>query len=176
MPRLRILVSVLCALFLSSLAIGVSSAYAAGGSITCTGTETATYNPGLQLTTRTVTLNVAAKFGPCVSSNPAISSGTAGTPPGGVSAQLSCLNVLDSSSGQSVLHWNNGTTSRYSFTRSSSTVAGQLVTTASGTVIAGEFLGRSVRTVSVSPVPNLLDCLRPGGLTRRSGVVALTII
>jgi hypothetical protein len=54
-------------------------------------------------------------------------------------------------------------------------VAGQLISTATGRVIAGEFLGRSVVSTVVSPAPNLLDCLSPSGLTARTGTVALTI-
>jgi len=92
-----------------------------------------------------------------------------------VAASLSCLNLLDSSSGQATLKWKKGTTSRYSFNRSTQTVGGQLIATASGAVTAGEFLGRSVLVVSVSPALNFLDCLSPSGMTQRTGVVTLTI-
>ena len=160
---------------LASMFVAVPGANASGGSIICTGTEVLTYNPGVRLFPRTVTLTVAANFGPCVSTNPAIASGSAGTPPGGVSAKLSCLNLLDSGSGQATIRWNNGTTSRYAFTRSSQTVGGQLISTTTGAVIAGEFLGRSVLVVSVSPAPNFLECLSPAGLTQRTGAVTLTI-
>jgi len=173
--RLRMLAAAAFAASLASLAIGVPSAYAGPASITCTGTETATYSPGLGLIPRTVTLNVSAAFGPCISSNPAIASGTAGTPPGGVPARLACVSLLSPSAGEAVIRWNNGTTSRYSFNRSSQTVAGQLISTATGKVIAGEFLGRSVLSILVSPAPNLLDCLSRGGLTKRTGAVTLAI-
>ncbi len=134
-----------------------------------------TYSPGLKLFPRTVTLNVTANFDTCVSTNPAIASGSAGTPPGGVPAKLSCLNLASPGSGQATIRWNNGTTTRYAFTHSSHTVAGQLISTTTGAVIAGEFLGRSVLIVFASPAPNFLDCLSPGGLTQRTGVVTLTI-
>lgn len=177
MPRLRIPVVAFAAVFLASLGTGLASASAAtGGSITCTGTETATYSPGLTLVPRTVTLNVAATFNPCISTNPAIASGAAGTPPGGVPARLGCLSVLAPASGEAVIRWNNGTSSRYSFNRTSQTVAGQLISTATGKVIAGEFLGRSVVSTVAGPSLNLLDCLRPGGLTQRTATVALAII
>lgn len=153
----------------------IPGASASDGSITCKGTEVLTYSPGVTLFPRMVTLTATANFGPCVSTNPAIASGSAGTPPGGVPATLSCLNLLDSSSGQATIRWNNGTTSRYAFNRSSQTVGGQLIATATGAVTAGEFLGRSVLIVSVSPAPNFLDCLSPGGMTQRTGVVTLTI-
>lgn len=175
-PRLRIPAAAAVAAVLASLAIGIPSAYAGTASITCTGTETATYSPGLGLVPRTVTLNVSAAFAPCISTNPMIASGTAGTPPGGVPARLACLSPLSPASGEAVIRWNNGTTSRYSFNRSSQTVAGQLISTATGKVIAGEFLGRSVLSILVSPAPNLLDCLRPGGLTKRTGTVTLAIV
>jgi hypothetical protein len=165
----------LAAITVASMFVAVPGANASDGSITCRGTEVLTYSPGLKMFTRTVTLNATANFGPCVSTNPAIASGTAGTPPGGVPANLSCLNLLDSSSGQATVKWNNGTTSRYFFNRITQTVGGQLIATASGAVTAGEFLGRSVLIVSVSPAPNFLDCLSPGGMTQRTGVVTLTI-
>ena len=173
--RLAQVVVGLTAMTVATMFVAVSPANATGGSITCTGTEVLTYNPGLKLYSRTVTLTATANFGPCVSTNPAIASGSAGTPPGGVPAKLSCLNLLDSASGQATVRWNNGTSSRYAFNRTSQTVAGQLITTATGAVTAGEFLGRSVLLVSVSPAPNFLDCLSPGGLTQRTGVVTLTI-
>ncbi len=161
---------------LVSAFVAVPSAHAAGGSITCTGSEILTYSPGVKLFPRTVTLNVTANFDTCVSTNPAIASGSAGTPPGGVPATLSCLNLASPGSGQATIRWNNGTTSRYAFTHSSQTVLGQLITTTTGAVIAGEFLGRSVLIVFASPAPNFLDCLSPGGLTQRTGVVTLTIV
>ena len=172
----RLLLATLFAAFLASLAIGAPGALASTGSVTCTGTETVTYSPGLRLFPRTVTLNVVANYGPCVSTNPGIASGTAGTPPGGVPATLSCLNFLTPASGVATIRWNNGTISRYSFTRSSSTVAGQLISTTTGQVIEGEFVGRSVLIVLVSPAPNLLNCLTPAGLTGRSGIATLTIV
>jgi hypothetical protein len=175
MPRLRLRAVALLAAVLGSLAVGVPSAHAATPTITCSGTEVANYNPGLRLTPRAVTLNVKADFQPCISTNPAIRSGTAGTPPGGVTTTLGCNSLLGTASGQAVINWNNGTTTRYSFNRSSQTVLGQLITTASGPVIAGEFLGRSVSVTAVSPSLNLLDCIRPSGLASRTGLVTLVI-
>ena len=175
MPAARRFAATLPAVLLTSLAVGMPSAHAATGSITCSGSETLTYNPGLKLFARTVTLNVLANFGPCSSTNPAITSGSAATPPGGVPAKLSCLNLVDTPSGVASIHWNNGTISRYSFNQVTSTLAGQLVATTTGTVIAGEFLGRSVMVVFVSPAPNLLDCLSPGGLTARRGSLTVSI-
>jgi hypothetical protein len=164
------------AVLLASLAVGMPSAHASTESITCSGSETLTYNPGLKLFERTVTLDVVVNFGPCISTNPAISSGTAATPPGGVPAKLSCLNLLDSPTGVASIRWNNGTKSRYSFNQVTSTLAGQLVATTFGTVIEGPFLGRSLSIVFVSPAPNLLNCLSPSGLTARSGPVTLSIV
>ena len=172
----RMLAAALPAVLLASLAVGIPSAHAGTGSITCSGSETLTYNPGLKLFERTVTLDVLANFGPCVSTNPAIQSGTAATPPGGVPAKLSCLNPLDLPSGVASIRWNNGTKSRYSFNQVTSTLAGQLVATTTGTVIEGEFLGRSLLIVFVSPAPNLLNCLSPSGLTARSGPITLSIV
>jgi len=135
----------------------------------------ATYSPGLQLMPRTVTLNVNVAFGPCVSTNPAINSATAGTPPGGVPARLGCLNLLDSASGQASF---TGTTRHQP-----EHVQPELPNGARPTRHDGDRHGhrrpvprRSVTTVAVSPAPNFLDCLSPGGLTQRSAVVTLTIV
>jgi hypothetical protein len=171
----RISLAALCIVFLASLTLAVPRAYA-DESITCVGTESLTYSPGLKLRKTTVTLHVTGTFSPCVSTNPAIESGITGTPPGGVPAALACMNLLSSSDGEAVIHWNNGTTSRYSFYTSSQTVAGQLISTTTGQVIAGEFLGRLVLITVVSPVPNLLDCVSPGGLTERTGNATLVIM
>ena len=65
---------------LVSAFVAVPTAHAAGGSITCTGSEVLTYSPGLKLSPKTVTLNVTAYFDTFVSMNPAIASGFVGIP------------------------------------------------------------------------------------------------
>jgi hypothetical protein len=175
MSRVRILFTAAAVVLAAAVGVLVGpSAHAAVGDAICTGSENITYDPGLRLFTQTVTFNVNATYS-CQSNDPTLTSGSVATPPGGVTTELSCLNPVASSAGTATVHWGNGNFTRYSYTRTSSTIGGQLVTTTTGTVIEGEFVGDSVIVVVASPSIDVLSCVLGPGITSRTGIVSITI-
>lgn len=161
----------------AALLLGVAAAPAqALDQVTCAGTQTSTYNPGLQLlTTQTVTATVATHYGTCVSAaDPAIHSAS----PTLVQRQatLSCVALLSSAPapGTVTYTWDNGRTSTFQYTNSLTQAAGLLTVTATGSIVSGEFAGASAVAVA-EDVALPTDCLAPGGLTSQTGAITLTI-
>lgn len=141
--------------------------------VSCVTTGTATYTPGLLLTPQTVTVDAGYTLAPCVSGDPTLTSGTVDE---GGTGTRSCLDLAASRSGTSTIHWNNGQTSTFRYDLVVNNVAGQLVLVATGTVTAGLFAGSAVVRQSTQPAVNVLDCLQPPGITRRSGAGVFEIL
>jgi len=149
------------------------AAHAAVADITCAGTETQTFSPGLLLTPQTETLTVHSIYNPCVSTaDPSI---TFGTTDFSISLPLSCLDLPRSSSGTMPFNWSNGSQSTFSFNRIATTVGGELVVSETGVITAGEFFGDTVQRTVTGPTLNTLQCVFPPGITSRTGVVSLVI-
>jgi hypothetical protein len=85
----------------------VPAAHATVADITCAGTETQTFSPGLLLTPQTATLTVHSIYNPCVSTGD--SSITFGTTDFSVTRIFSCLNLASPSSGTMTFDWSTGT-------------------------------------------------------------------
>ncbi|HEU5473806.1 MAG TPA: hypothetical protein VFV67_24440 [Actinophytocola sp.] len=77
-------------------------------------------------------------------------------------------------SGTSVISWNNGNTSTFSFNDTVTNIGGNIVATRTGTITAGQFQGDTAVRVMTFPAINPLDCLTTG-LTSQFGVVVLTL-
>jgi len=149
------------------------AAHAGIADITCAGTETQMFAPGLLLTPQTVALTVHSIYSPCVSTvDPSI---TFGTTDFGFASTLSCLDLLKSSAGTMAFNWSNGAQSTFSFNRSATTVGGELVVSETGVITAGEFSGDTVERIVTGPTLNTLQCLSPPGITGRTGVVSIVI-
>jgi len=141
--------------------------------ITCAGTETQMFSPGLRLTPQAETLTVHSIYNPCVSTgDPSI---TFGTTDFSISLPLSCLDLPRSSSGTMPFNWSNGSQSTFSFNRIATTVGGELVVSETGVITAGEFFGDTVQRTVTGPTLNTLQCVSPPGITSRTGVVSLVI-
>lgn len=157
----------------AGLMLTAPAARAAGADVTCTGTETVAYQPGLLLTARSVSGSVTGILAPCGSTNPAI---TAGNYQEDFTTTLSCSTLLAGRSGTRVFHWSDGQTSTFAFNRAINDVGGQTTVTFTGDVTAGEFAGDTVVEQVVFVTPSLLQCLATPGLTSLGpGPVVLSI-
>ncbi|MEV0323025.1 hypothetical protein ACIBKX_32845 [Streptomyces sp. NPDC050658] len=148
--------------------------------LNCTGSYSTTYDPGLTYDPQPVTYDTSSTYGQpgglCLGGG-AVKSGTSSL----TDAQLpsaSCVDLLGSTvTGETTVTWNTGETSRYTWSSTAADVLGTLVTTTTGTVVEGKYLGGSVQRISIAPNLQVLEnaCNSPQGLTSDSGTVTLTI-
>jgi hypothetical protein len=170
--RLRALLS--AAALIGAAVLVPTDAHAVAADVTCTGTETVNYQPGLLLSSQQVHVAVNGILAPCVSSNPAV---TAGTYLPAFSATLSCATLLSGLPGTRVFQWSDGKSSTFTYSRTLNSVGGQLTVTFTGTITAGEFAGDTAVEQVVFVTPNTLQCLAPPGLTSLGpGLVVLSIV
>jgi hypothetical protein len=163
-------IALICSLLAGTLA---SPAQAAAGDLTCTADQRTTYSPGVTFVPSQQNIHVTGTFPVCASvSNPEITSGSIDF---SFQGTKSCLALDRTIKGTSGILWNTGETTTYTYTSTTATIAGQIVVTIVGTVIAGAFQGNTITVVTVSPATNLLNCLAPPGITSRIGVGILTI-
>jgi len=171
--RARALAAALSTIALTSLfAAGSPRAHAAVADLTCPGTESVTFTPGLLLTLQQVTLHTSRQWGPCVSSDPTVSSGSDAE---SFVNTISCLSVAAAGTGTVTFTWSNGRTSTFAFTKSVSHPVGQTVVTYTGNITAGEFAGDSALETITGAALNLTACLAPPGITSTFGVAVLEI-
>jgi hypothetical protein len=159
--------------FLAASFTVTASPAAASGSVTCAGTVSTTYTPGLTLTPQTVGVHEEDSYTGCTSSVPGITSGTSLWE---VDLNMSCLSPGQLDTTEYVVEWNDSSTSVTELTFSYSTVAGQSVATGVGTVASGRYAGGTVVGVWTYLQLNLLQCLASPGVTEQNGVIALSII
>jgi len=169
----RLLAALAAVPLAAGLMLTAPSAHAAGLDVTCTGTETVTYQPGLLLFTQNAAVGVTGILAPCSSTNPAV---TAGNYQENFTAALSCSTLLSGRAGTRVFHWSDGQTSTFAFNRALNNVGGQVTVTFTGNITAGEFAGDTVVEQVVFVTPNLVQCLAAPGLTSLGpGPVVLSI-
>ncbi|NTX10326.1 hypothetical protein HUA76_05975 [Myxococcus sp. CA056] len=89
----------------------------------------------------------------------------------------SCTDLLDISSGTTLLTWNTGESSTVRQTQTTTAVNGNaIVVTQTGTVLSGKFVGATfVRTVTLLAT-DLAACDSPEGLTSISGPMTITLL
>jgi len=169
--RLRVLLST--AALVGAAVLVPTGAQAVSADVTCTGTETVSYQPGLLLTSQKVRVAVTGILAPCDSSDPAI---TAGTYLPAFDATLSCATLLSGLPGIRVFQWSDGKSSTFTYNRTLNSVGGQLTVTFTGVITAGEFAGDTAVEQVVFVTPNSLQCLAPPGLTSLGpGLAVLSI-
>ena len=137
-------------------------------STTCVGSSSITYSPGLTLTPRTVQYTESDAFSNCVSTDPALGSGTSTSST--VFAGATCLappGVFGDSA--YTISWNNGQHSVVDLTFTDVIAGGTEQVTGIGTVISGEVQGSNATIVWLYPVLNPLQCATSQGLTNQSG-------
>lgn len=139
--------------------------------VQCTGTETTTYRPGVLFQARDIDLRTTGTFRSCLDSTGQVTSGGYGEQ---FTLFVGCNDLLDGFTGRRTVTWNTGATSVITGSGSSTAVAGQVITTFTGTVTQGVFQGsRAVQTITL-PQPNTLECLTTG-ITEATGVTTLTL-
>lgn len=138
----------------------------------CQGTESVSYDPGITLRPRDVTITTSGRFGSCLDGAGEVTSGSYGER---FTLHAGCDNLLDGFRGLRTFTWSTGDTSVVDVTGSSTAVAGQVVTTLTGTVTRGRFQGRTATQVVTLPQPGLLLCLTTG-VTGATGVTTLTVV
>lgn len=131
--------------------------------MTCVSSTDVSYQPGLRLQPQEVKIDVDGGFLLCTGV------GANGITTGSYDAKLkavrSCADLLTPTTGVFTIDWNAGAAgfSTISFSRTATIVGGNIVTTETGTVVAGDFAGHSTVFVTVGP-NNLLECTTPAGV------------
>jgi hypothetical protein len=142
---------------------------AAAGTVTCTGTQTVTYSPGLSGRLREVTVHGATTLSRCASTaDPRI---TAGRSTFHATGRLSC--DAGGYSGTRKINWTNGRTSTLSFTSAFSPDPG--VVTVKGQVTGGQFDGQRWTATFTMFTTRPGACATPAGLPTAAGRVVLGI-
>ncbi len=139
--------------------------------VQCVGTESVTYRPGVTLAARNIEITTKGRFGSCVDSAGKVTSGSYGER---FTIFAGCNDLLDGFEEQRTIKWSTGDSSVIQATGSSTAVAGQVVTTITGTVTQGRFQGRTALQTVTLPQPGVLQCLSTG-FTGATGVTTLTI-
>jgi hypothetical protein len=159
--RVRALLAA-AALAMSGAMLPSAASHAVSADVSCVGTETVTYQPGLLLTPQTVNVTVNGIMARCTSSDPAITSGTY-LPH--FTTTLSCATLLSGLAATRVFNWNDGQSSTFSYNRAINDVGGQTTVTLIGTIVSGRFAGDLALQQVVLATPSPLQCLAPPGLT-----------
>lgn len=154
---------------------GLPAAASAATVIQCVGTETIDFSPGLTLTPKATTIALTVDLATCTGiSDPPVTSSFLQIAP---TFSASCLGPVDGLliPITVVYTWNTGDTSTIHVTATGTRAGAVQVITAVGEIIDGLFAGASVVTVQTLPIPSVLHCLAPPGVTEISGPTTMTI-
>ncbi|MDG9702561.1 hypothetical protein [Streptomyces sp. DH37] len=138
----------------------------------CQGTESVAYSPGVTFQPQDIDVTTDGHLGSCVDGAGEVTSGAYGER---FALHAGCNDLLGGFRGLRTFTWSTGDTSVVEAEGSSTAVAGQVVTTLTGTVVQGRFQGRSATQVITLPQPGLLLCLTTG-VTGAAGVTTLTVV
>ncbi|GAA0370018.1 hypothetical protein NE235_19775 [Actinoallomurus spadix] len=137
----------------------------------CQGTETVAYRPGVLLRPRNIRITTSGRFGSCADGQGAV---TGGSYEERFTIFAGCDDLLDGFHARRTFRWSTGDASVVDATGSSTALAGQIITTISGRVVQGRFLGRTaIQTITV-PQPSAVRCLTMG-LTSATGATTLSV-
>ncbi|MFI9724056.1 hypothetical protein ACIHFE_31180 [Streptomyces sp. NPDC052396] len=155
----------------------VPSASAHGGdpdrpTLTCAGSATIRFEPGLTLRTRHSSIGGAAGY-LCSGTDPRVTSAQSVIKGAG---ETSCLSV--SSTAVEWVTWNTGEHSKILYTRRNlvQPVAGETVALVEGTVVEGKYRGRPVASPGLQGTLNLLDCASHKGVEEIKGPTTLLFL
>jgi hypothetical protein len=156
---------------LACVAFGAGSAQALT-SVACTGSEGASFSPGLT-NTPTSTLTTFAAGYDCVSlTHPSITSGAIST---SATLTLSCAALTSGATRTRTIRWNTGETSEYTFTSTIDVQLGNhLLVTRTGSITAGKFNGATTAE-EVDVVAYRDNCVTTTGVLSYTGTNVLTI-
>ncbi|MBT2385545.1 hypothetical protein [Streptomyces sp. ISL-11] len=165
----------LAAVALSAAGLTVGAAAPAHAAVlnTCTGYETAEYNPGIHSDSRQTTVKAFGAFGTCVGD----STHTSGIVEFTGQGELSCT-TGGSTSGYGKLFWADpkAGTSIFSFTLAADIRPfGQNVLIATGSITGGDYSGEPIKIVFALPDTAPQQCLSKDGVTNSAGPFEMTI-
>ncbi|MEU7104181.1 hypothetical protein ABZ951_03845 [Streptomyces sp. NPDC046215] len=164
--------AVAAAALLGAAAPGTAPAHAGSSTaVQCKGTESVTYRPGVTFAPRNVEITTEGRFTTCADSAGEVTSGAYGER---FTVFAGCNDLLGDFKDRRTVKWSTGESSVIDATGNSTAVAGQVITTITGTVEKGRYQGRSVVQTVTLPQPDLLQCLSTG-LTGATGVTTLSI-
>jgi hypothetical protein len=154
-------------------------AHTTAATVTCAGSQTVAYSPGLSSRHRQVTIHGTTTLDRCVSTTGSTKGSTTG--PGITAARstfratgrLSCTS--GGYSGTRKIRWNNGRTSTMSFTSAVSVDAGRTVVAIRGEVTDGEFSGQRWSAAFTMFTAKPEACATSEGLPTAAGRVLLSI-
>ncbi|MFF8471976.1 hypothetical protein [Streptomyces griseus] len=136
--------------------------------VTCAGTTTVSFSPGLTPVEQTVAVSGQDAADLCLSlTHPQLTGFIA---PFSGTATQSCTSLFAGGSGTETLNWNDGTSSSWSYTNSFSNVNGTKVGTSTGPITAGTLAGAMVTQTITFPSLDLTACTTSQGLTALSGL------
>lgn len=171
--RLTIAAAALAAV--AFLAVFTPTGHAAGRvDLECVGPAQTQYSPGLLDVSQTIHWQEHNNYSICNSSDPAISSGTAGAD--GI-AELACGvdSVVTYQNDTYLITWNNGETSNFASTVTIRQMNGTIVGNAKGEITAGKFAGAAATSWWFYPLPDQHGCSQPPGVLAQTGVNTLQL-
>lgn len=148
-----------------------ASAHPSRAAVSCTGSNTVTFSPGLSLAARPTRIGGSGAYG-CLSTDPAVKWGRSSISGGG---RNGCF-FSDASTVERIT-WNTGETTKVVYRMGAvQQVAGQAVVLVAGRVVEGRFQGRPVASPGLQAALNPLECASKGGVERIAGPSTLLIL
>ncbi|WP_190130815.1 hypothetical protein [Streptomyces mashuensis] len=139
--------------------------------VSCTGSNTISFSPGLSLTAQRTRIDGSGAYD-CVSTDPALRSGTSSISGGG---RNGCF-FSDATTVEQIT-WNTGERTTVVYRMGNvQQVAGQAVVLVVGRVTNGKFKGRTVASPGLQATLDPLKCASKGGVRRITGPSALLIV
>lgn len=172
----RVLSALVTAVLIAACGLAAGSpAAGAVEALVCAGSSTTSFSPALTNTPRQVNLSYTANYQPCVNAANPLEFRT-GRASGASPAPVlrSCTDLLVPNHLTRTISWSTGTTSTWEFDSTSVYVNGQLVTTATGSIVAGEFRGSTA--IGVTTYLASLDDCGAGGLAQIGGPTTLRVL
>lgn len=159
------------------VAIGTAAAaavpaHAGVDDVSCAGTASASYSPGLTNTPRATSFSLTDSYAACGSTDSSITSGSDGTSFDLPSADCGALTA---GGYVETVTWSNGQQSQIFFGTTEVDLQVGIVLQATGQVISGEFTGDTASQENVYPLTDLGGCDSPQGLTSLTGTVDLVL-
>ncbi|MEU4028056.1 hypothetical protein [Streptomyces anulatus] len=167
MKKLSAVLAVI-AMSLAGVVAAPTAASATPALVTCTGTTTVIFSPGVTSTPQTVGVSGQDTADLCLSLTHPQLTGFIG--PFSGTATQSCTSLFAGGSGAETLYWNDGTSSAWSYTNSFSNVNGTKVGTSTGPITSGTLAGATVTQTITFANLDLTACTTPQGLTSLSGL------
>ncbi|MBT2386530.1 hypothetical protein [Streptomyces sp. ISL-11] len=139
--------------------------------MSCTGSNTISFSPGLSLTAQHTRIGGSGSYS-CLSTDPAVKWGRSSISGGG---RNGCF-FSDATTVERIT-WNTGEKTKVVYHLGTvQQVAGQAVVLVVGRVVEGRFKGRTVTSPGLQTVLNPLECASKGGVERITGPSTLLIV